>query len=188
MGRRRRPRGTPAGSATIGAATASRQGADAGEAACCSTERRCYMCGQVWHKETPRGSVDRRGARSGGERWEPSVASRIAVHAAEQATSLGHPDCTAGADNVARKQNDRKRTCGRLQSFPSHGDLVAMLRAGNPTRLHCSDLPPGATMPQDAPGAVGEHGCRRREPDPTLRHRKVRSSTTAAAGSPPAKW
>ena len=51
-----------------------------------------------------------------------------------------------------------------------------------------ANLPPGATMPQEAHGAVGGHGCRRREPDPTLRHRKVRSPTIAAAGSPPAKW
>ena len=26
-----------------------------------------------------------------------------------------------------------------------------------------ANVPPGATMPQDAPGAVGEHGCRRRD-------------------------
>jgi hypothetical protein len=70
----------------------------------------------------------------------------------------GAPD----AGTIPRKQNDRKRACGRLQiSLACPERSVSCSQLIQSGRI-VPQVPSGATMPHAALGAVGEHGCRRR--------------------------
>jgi hypothetical protein len=161
---------------------------------CPTVERECYTSREVWritYEPKPKRPPARcqagafRGLNCSSRPWPGAVRSRRARRRVPRCL-VREARLTAGT--IPQKQNDRKISCGRLQ-FPEASRL-GCYAAGCIIRRACivANLPPGATMPQEAHGAVGGHGCRRREPDPTLRHRKVRSPTIAAAGSPPAKW
>jgi hypothetical protein len=69
---------------------------------------------------------------------------------------------TPDAGNIPRKQNDRKRACGRLRiSLACPEGSVSCSQLIQSGRI-VPQVPSGATMPHAALGAVGEHGCRRR--------------------------
>jgi len=69
----------------------------------------------------------------------------------------------SGGWTIPRKQNTRKRTCGCLRSLLAARRLGRYAAASTFQRARIiAHESCGTMMPQDAPGAVGEHGCRRR--------------------------
>lgn len=152
-------------------------------------DRRTRSCKVVQGRtKTPAGTLPS-GRIPGAELLRPSVAwSRQVTPRSAARAALPRQ---RGAPDVGNHTPKTERPQDFLRS-PAISRSIAfgLLCCGLLIQGACivANLPPGATMPQEAHGAVGGHGCRRREPDPTLRHRKVRSPTIAAAGSPPAKW